>query len=87
MAKGCSGLAAGVFERGPDGHRVQIDRCPARFVGGDVIDFVDSLYASGRRVSLSEQDLMTPIEFEAMMVALPNMEAHEAHIIGNGRSR
>lgn len=50
-----------------------MDVCPARFVGRDVQDLVDSLQVAGQTVSLSEQDAMTPVQLDAVMVALPMM--------------
>jgi hypothetical protein len=61
-----------------------MDVCPVRFVGPDVRDLVDSLQVAGQTVSLSEQEIMTPVQLDAVLVALPMMAEAMAPKRGKG---
>lgn len=61
-----------------------MDVCPVRFVGTDVRDLVDSLQVAGQTVSLSEQEAMTPVQLDAVMLALPMMAEAMAPKRGKG---
>lgn len=67
-------------ERGPEGSKIRIEICPARFVGRDVIDLVDSYILTGERLSLEEQERLTPVELEAVWFTRAQLETLRAEI-------
>lgn len=61
--------------RGPRSGPVELTRCPVRLVGRDVIELVEAYKLAGERISLAEQDGMSPVYLDAIHCARSNLDA------------